>query len=348
MSNTLENKQPLRHKILLAVDIFMIALVVIDLFLIAFDGLFEVKLIREQLFMNIAPGFTSWYETYINHNFLLYESSIFISIFMTELLVRWVLAIYHKTYDKWFFYPLYHWYDVLGCIPTSSFRILRFFRVVVLLYRLHRWKVINLNDYAVYRLLLQYYNIMVEEVSDRVAVNLLEETKSEVKRGEPIGNAIISNVLQPYQPHIVAWASTNIQNGLRQHYNEHRNEIRIYLKQIISETVISNKEVNGLERIPVLGAVITESINKAVCDITFGVIDRISSELASTEKAVVIETIVSAVTDMLFAAAKLTTKEQKQLSNQLISDAIDLIIERVKEKKWKLAEMQEDEEDVYY
>jgi hypothetical protein len=198
--------------------------------------------------------------------------------------------------------------------------------------------------------MIHYYNIVVEEVSDRVAVNLLEEVKSEIKRGEPIGSAIITDVIKPYQTKIVEWTSIHVQTGLRRHYSEHREGIQRYLKQIIKETVETNKEMSGLERIPLLGNIITDSINKAVCDITFGVIDRISSELASADRTIVIETIVKAITDIVFSANQMTSKEQQQLFNGLISDSVDLIIERVKEKKWKLAEEQEKEDsnDVFY
>ncbi len=350
MSKTKIIEQPFSHRMLLFVDVLMISLVIIDLVLIAFDSLFAVKIIKEQFFTKLAPDFTYWYGNVIHQNFLLYVSSVFITIFIVELSIRWILAIFHRTYDKWFFYPIYHWYDVLGCIPTSSFRILRFIRIFVLLYRLHRWKVINLNDYVLYRQMIHYYNIVVEEVSDRVAVNLLEEVKSEIKRGEPIGSAIITDVIKPYQTKIVEWTSIHVQSGLRRHYSEHREGIQRYLKQIIKETVETNKEMSGLERIPLLGNVITDSINKAVCDITFGVIDRISSELASADRAIVIETIVKAITDIIFSANQMTSKEHQQLFNGLISDSVDLIIERVKEKKWKLAEEQEKEDsnDVFY
>lgn len=61
---------------------------------------------------------------------------IFVSIFIAELLIRWMVTIHQKTYHKWFFYPVIHWFDVLGCIPVGSFRWLRLLRVFSILYRL--------------------------------------------------------------------------------------------------------------------------------------------------------------------------------------------------------------------
>ncbi len=316
----------------LAVDIFMIFLVVLNMSLIAFDGLFEVKLIRENIFFHFFPELSQWYGEEIAPNFLFYEETIFVSIFVLELSVRWIIAIVRRSYSYWFFYPIYHWYDVLGCIPMGSFRILRFLRIFVLLYRLHRWKVIDLNDYALYRLLIHYYNVLVEEVSDRVAINLLEETKSEVKRGEPIGQEIVQSVLKPHRQEIVQWVSGHIQSGLRQHYQNHRPQFQSYLKSILQETVADNKEMSNLERIPIMGPALADSINKAVQGITFGVIDRLSADLANGQNEEVMRYLVDAVVDIIFDLNENSNLRQKQLSNRLVSDSIDLIIERIKEK----------------
>ena len=89
-----------------------------------------------------------------------------------------------------------------------------------------------------------------------------------------------------------------------------------------------------------LGSVISDSIYRAVADITFGVIDRITEDLASEDKSEISDSIVSAILDLLISAENEMSEDQKKLLNQLISDAVDLIISRVQEKKWKLAEQE--------
>jgi hypothetical protein len=338
------------QKIIFALDVIMIILVIIDISLIAFNSLFEVKIIRESLLGHFIPSFTNWYATHISQNFLLYESSIFIPIFLGELFFRWFLAVIFKTYDKWFFYPIYHWYDVLGCIPTSSFRILRFIRIFVLLYKLHRWKIINLNDYAVYRQIMHYYSIIVEEITDKVAVNLLEEAKEEIKRGEHLASVLVKNVVKPHRTEISEWTAAQMRKGIGKNYKRHRTDIQLYLRKVIKDSIETNRELGNLEKIPVLGAVISDSIHKAVADITFGVIDRITADLASEDKAGISDAIVSAVLDIIIAAENGMNEKQKQLMSQLVGEAVDLIISRVKEKKWKIAEQdaRDDLNDIFY
>ena len=343
-----KSKQPLRLKISVAVDVLMIFAIFVDILWIAFDGIFEVGIFNNIL-RGILPGtFMDWYAEVIDKDFLFYESRIFIPIFLTELFVKWAFAIYYRSHEKWFFYPILHWYDVLGCIPTSSFRILRFLRVLVLLYKLHRWKVIDLNNYSIFRYIVHYYDIAVEEISDRVAVNLLEEAKSELKRGEPISNMILREVLTPHRAEIVDWTASHVQTGLHRHYQANRKEIQAYLQKIVQETVEENKEISNLERIPLLGSAVAESINKAVREITFGVIDRLSADLADSDNNFAMVMIVDAITDVVFSLNENASDSQKNLSNQIISESIDLIIERVKVKKWKIKEEEERFDDLLY
>ncbi len=89
-------------------------------------------------------------------------------------MIRWAVAIARGTYHRWFFYPFVHWYDLLGCIPVGSFRWLRILRVVSLMFRLQKMGVVDFRDTYIGRSVIKYYRILVEEVSDRVVINVLE------------------------------------------------------------------------------------------------------------------------------------------------------------------------------
>jgi hypothetical protein len=340
--------QPFRHRIALAIDVLMIILVIMDLSFIAFDSLFNVRFIREGILGALLPQFKDWYAETIHEDFLLYEI-IFPILFIIEITIRWFLAIIRKTYAKWFFYPFIHWYDVLGCLPISSLRLLRFVRLVVLTYRLHRWGVINLNNYALFRYGLHYYNIAVEEISDRVAVSLLTQARDEVKRGVPMSEDIINKVLEPRREQIVGWAAGRVQEGLRRHYLANRPEIQTYLQDIIRESVDNNQELRNLEKIPVIGGQIANAINKSVQDITFNVIDHLTSDFAASENREMLEAVVDAITEVILSKGH-STETSAEFTNQLVIESMDLMIERVRSKKWQLMEqkMDEDPDDVFY
>jgi uncharacterized membrane protein YhdT len=58
----------------------------------------------------------------------------FILFLITELLVRWAIAIINKHHLAGFF-PFIHWYEILAIIP--HLRFLRLFRAGIIAYRLH-------------------------------------------------------------------------------------------------------------------------------------------------------------------------------------------------------------------
>ena len=114
-------------------DIGILILVLINLTFILFNFLFSAELVQGFL-KTYLNAFYIFYNTYIFSNFALIDL-VFVGIFITDIVVRWAIAIYLNTYHRWFFYPFIHWYDVLGCIPSfRSFRVLRLFAV---LYKLH-------------------------------------------------------------------------------------------------------------------------------------------------------------------------------------------------------------------
>ena len=176
----------------------------------------------------------------------------------------------------------------------------------------------------------------------------MEEAKSEITEGEPITNMILRDVLIPHRSEIVDWTADHVQTGLRRHYKANRKEIQTYLQQVVQEAVEKNKEVSNLERIPLLGSVVAESINKAVREITFTVVDRLSADLAHSDNNFAMVMIVDAVTDVVFSLNENVSNSQKNLSNQIISESIDLIIERVKVKKWKIKEQEKKLDDLFF
>jgi hypothetical protein len=62
----------------------------------------------------------------------------FLLIFASEFFTRWWLAYRRGTYSKWFLFPIFNWYDLLGIIPFKQFRFFRLFRIASIYMRLHR------------------------------------------------------------------------------------------------------------------------------------------------------------------------------------------------------------------
>ena len=96
-------------------DLTMLIIVIINLLYLFFGFLFQFSFFAQSIHY-VSAAFHDWYATHIYHNVLQYDL-IFVGIYVAELLFRWIRSIYRKKYDKWWFYPFVHWYDVIMCIP---------------------------------------------------------------------------------------------------------------------------------------------------------------------------------------------------------------------------------------
>ena len=322
-------------------DFLMITLLVVNLAWIVFDWLFEYELIRSYLHQ-VAPAFTDSYAANIHPRFILIDL-MFVSVFLTEFFIRWAMAVYHRMYHRWFFFPFIHFYDLLGCIPVGGFRFLRLLRIISITYRLQKNGIIDLSDTAPVRFSRKYYGILLEELSDRVTLNILTDIQQEVRNGGPVVDRIVNEVVMPQRESLVEWMSHRIEKVARHNYDGYRDDIQSYVQERINTAVDENEEFARLEQIPIFGSLVRNTIEKAIGDIVFSVINGIMQDLASERNRV----LINETADILFDAILL--KEEDTELNRLVVDTVDRSLEIVKQQvqvqQWKLRDLAEDEED---
>lgn len=306
------------------VDIVMLSLTIFDLLWLAFDALYNMPTIK----MLVDPVLPFYQQ--VHEDFYFYDG-IIISMFIAELCFRWAIAIYNNRYERWFYYPFVHWYDVLGCFPTSSFRILRLFRIIGLVYKLHKWEVINLGNYALFMTLTRYYNIGIEEISDRVVIQVLNQTKEKIEHGDAFADAFFNDVVRPRQQDLAAIIADSIQTTLAQQYPQYRTLLETYVIDTVGQRVRQNIEVRQLSRIPVLGKEIERTLYEATSQIVFGVVDQLIQDTSNPTHEKTLCIIIDSILEVLLQ----NQLHHTSLGKELVLDSIDLIIERVNIKNWK-------------
>ncbi|MCH8317646.1 MAG: ion transporter [Bacteroidetes bacterium] len=323
-----------RELALFITDIFMLLLVVINLIWMSIDWFFISPLVKNWL-EQIVPPFFHFYNDYIHHHFLLFDG-IFVTIFIIELLIRWTIAIRRKSYHKWFFYPFIHWYDVLGCIPLGTFRFLRLLRIISMIFRLQKLGVIDVRNTYFYKIFKKYYEILVEEVSDRVVVKVIEDVQDEIKGGTPVTDKMITEVIKPHKEALVEWLSNRVRLVAKQNYALHKEEIKQYMKKLMKEAVAKNVGIKQLKKVPFVGNIITASIVKSIGDITFNIINIAVEDLVSDHNNKVIEEITNIVFDVVLMEEK--DEELNKIALNIMVDSLELMKEQVKIQQWKLKE----------
>jgi hypothetical protein len=325
-----ENLKTSHQLIWFIIDFLMLGLLIINLAFIIFDSIYNFTGVQNLLAEN-APVIKELYHP-IHENFLFYDL-IFVSIFLTEFVVRWGYAIKAKVYDRWYFYPFIHWYDIIGCIPVGSFRFLRILRVISIIYRLHQYKVIDVTQTRAFQFFNFYYEAFMEELSDRIVIKVLTGAQDEIRRGSPLFERIQNDILYPRREMLSDWVSQRVAEAAREGYIPNRGALRSYLETRVDNALKQNLELSRLKYLPVVGPTIPETLEEAVGDIVANVIHQILEDLASASNHAFIEDIVNVF--LPSPESEDGSDEHNEALINLIVEVLDAVKSQVRVKHWR-------------
>jgi hypothetical protein len=319
---------PLNERLLLVWDFAVIALVAINLALLLFDSLYLVAPLNAA-FDAVAPGLHDAYDTTIRANFVEIDLC-FVAIFIFDVLLGWAIAIAQKRYARWFFYPFVHWYDVLGCIPLAGFRLLRVLRVISLLVRLQRLGVIDITRWRLYRFYRTYYGVLMEEISDRVAINLLEDMQNEIRDSQHLTQRISNEVIQPRKAALVDEVAARLERTINKGYAENHQQVHRYVAALVARTMEENDELRRLRRLP-MGDAVAEGIERSLSDIASRVVHEAIDGLRSPHFHSMLTDLVGSGVDAWLQVDDRTDR----VTQQVLIDMLELLKEQVAVKRWK-------------
>lgn len=325
-----ENLKTSHQLIWFIIDFLMLGLLIINLAFIIFDSIYNLTGVQN-LLAEHAPLVKELYHP-IHENFLFYDL-IFVSIFLTEFVVRWGYAIKAKVYDRWYFYPFIHWYDIIGCIPVGSFRFLRILRVISIIYRLHQYKVIDVTQTRAFQFFNFYYEAFMEELSDRIVIKVLTGAQDEIRKGSPLFERIQNDILYPRREMLSDWVSQRVAEAAREGYIPNRGALRSYLETRVDNALKQNLELSRLKYLPVVGPTIQETLEEAVGDIVANVIHQILEDLASASNHAFIEDIVNVF--LPSPDNENDNDEHNEALINLIVEVLDAVKSQVRVKHWR-------------
>ena len=314
---------------LLIVDLVMLALLVVNLGWIIFDWLFQTAWFSAFL-GSLFPDFTRFYGEEVRPRFWKIDLG-FVAVFLTEFTVRWVVAARRGTHTRWYFYPFVRWYELLGCVPIVGLRMLRLLRLISMTVRLHKLGVIDLRQTRVAQWLRTYYDILLEEISDRVVLNVLDGVQHELRSGQPISHRIVNEIVMARKDSLVTSMSSGMERLMDEHYGVHRESVHGYLERRIRDAVAQSSDVERLSRVPMLGDYARQVLERSVTQIVHGLIDDIATDLQSGDNRAVLEELLSTSMDIAVDHGD----EFHATTNEMLVDAIELIKERVGVQRWR-------------
>lgn len=311
----------------LVIDLAMVSLAIINLLWIVFDSAWSVIELRNMM-AYVLPA--AWLDNYavVNERFFRIDL-IFVSIFIAEFLSRWAFALFNKVYGHWLAYPILHWYDILGCIPVAEFRWLRILRIYVVLVRFKEMGIVDYTQWAPYRWLMSVYNIVMEEISDRVVVNVLEGVQDELRGSVGVEKQVLDEVVKPRQAQLTELLRERIVLALQTVYAQSQDDLQKFITETVSHAVHDNREIKIIDRIPLVGGAVGDLLDHAITDIVCRVIDQGVGRLSEQEFTALFADVVDGVLVSLS-----TESGSDHEMGGFIIDILDVVKRQVMRRRW--------------
>jgi hypothetical protein len=306
-------------------DLLMLALLIINLIWLLFDGLFATQAFKSVL-ASISPDLVTGYAP-VHENFVLYDLA-FVVVFLTEFCIRWIASVMRETYVRWYFFPFIHWYDLVGCIPLGGARIFRFLRIFSIFYRLQKYEIVDLRNTAVYRFIIFYYDVLVEELSDRIVVKVLSDAQKDIAAGSPLIEDISQQVLASRLPILTQWlSSVMVHIGESIEHDDHGESVRSHVQKSVGKAVRGNSQVSTLKLVPMLGSTIEKTLEKSVTDIVTQSIINLLKDITPDK-----------IDDFVEHGIGRFSSEDHMLDQEvllIVNECLELVKQHVSQQRWK-------------
>ena len=251
----------------------------------------------------------------------------FLILFWIEFMVRWTLAIRRRTYARWYFFPIFFWYDLLSLIPVTALRPLRLLRIVSIYMRLRQSDLSRVGRDFLSRGVAYISNIITEEVSDRVAVRILDEYREEIVDGTHV--RIARATVEPRRAEIERVLVSQIRAILTDEDTIER--FRQLLRLNLANAVEESESLRALPLPHIVVKPVVSTVGEVLLDTT---LETISTTLDSVDGQEAVRALADSILEALFYGPALA--ELESLARDISLQVIDHMKEVVAVKKWAL------------
>lgn len=184
----------------------------------------------------------------------------FVAVFLIEFAVMWARAVRRYGPDQRILFPLYRWYDIVGCLPLQSLRLLRLIRVWAIYRRLLASELLTLGDGPIARLIGRYRDMISEEISDQVAERILTNIQAKIQAGS--GRTVVEQVVASHKGDLQRVTVAALRKLEQRLLTERRPAWVAFLTDIVEQAVATSPEVRKLRQLPLISGRIERLISR--------------------------------------------------------------------------------------
>lgn len=317
-------------KIFLVYDIFMMLIIVVNLVCLCANA-FLTSHFGAWFFDQIhLASVLSYYKTEL-HPWVIKTESWFITFLVAELLLRWLIAIVNKHHQRWFFFPFIHWYEVLAIVPYLRF--LRLIRAAIIAYRLNELGYQVVPDKVRNRVLF-YYRVLMEELSDRVVITVLDGIRHELATSSS-HKKIIHNLVDHHRDLFAKAVAEILQESLATELSAQQHLIADNVGKIVKRAIEDTPQLTQLLKlIPIAGSMIEHQIQnigqRLGENITSGLIAPLTQ--GSVQQPNIIYDLVSKKVSHL----NIENQTLEQLVESAVYESLAALRKQVEIKQWQV------------
>lgn len=316
-------------KVALGYDVFMMFMIIINLFCLAGNALLTSEF-GEWLFRFIhLPAVLDFYEAHL-HPWVMMTEAWFTIFLIVELLVRWGIAILLKQHQRWFFFPFVHWYEILAIIP--QLRFLRLLRAGAIAYHLHE------HGYRIfpeswYKRVQFYYNLVMEELTSRIVLTVLDGIKRELSTSTT-HKKLITDLIDHHRQLFAQALAEILQESLGKELQAERQHIAKNVGLIVNQAIEDTPELTQLLRlIPIVGGRIEQQIQSIGQRLGENITQGLIAPFATTHNDS--HRIYQEIAHKLSHIAIEKNQHLDQLVESAVFESLEAIRQQVKIKEWQ-------------
>ena len=249
----------------------------------------------------------------------------FLLFFWLEFGVRWIIALRERRYPHWYFFPVYNWYDLIGLVPYTQFRIFRLLRAVSIYLRLRRHELSRVGQDSISRAVARVSSIIVEEISDAVAIRILNETQEEIRAGT--AKKIFDETIERKREELEDVAIAQVREILNNEATQDR--ILAVVRLNLNAAVESS---TALRSIPLPNAVVRRIVRTTGNVVLDAILRGLSATLQSEEGERAARELARDLLDQVLTGS--LRNEVNRMSEEVGLEVIEKVKQAVSVKKW--------------
>lgn len=179
----------------------------------------------------------------------------------------------------------------------------------------------------------RYYRILLEELSDRIVLNVLDGVQQEIREGNYINRQLAHDILAPHRTRIAPWIASllaDVGSGLR---DQHQAQLQRYLEVSVQQAIHQNPDLQKLKkRLLFAGPVIEDELQRIIAGLLSQIVNGLLSDLSQPDN----KALADVAGNLLDSLTTPRDDEDNDTLRLIILDTLDIIKARVEVQQWKL------------